>query len=386
MSICTDMSLVASLFPEAAIDKIKTINQEPFAKNEGNEKRMQSVAKLIISVMEKTAQAILKNDLIQFDALTGNHTCQLVSLFVHNRANSQELLQEAKDLSGTVTKLKANLQQWMKEKKTDHVHFFEKNFENLSVSRDMSFLMKCFLLYQVQNKDFSCKTDVNKLNRLTGKSLLDSDIKNDLIDHCRSKLSEESLTFLQNEIYLLNEDTTLFQRMFSELHIRKIAYEGHLEKTFSPLFFQMQAVLKLIKKQGAIVAMQQIGKGKQQRKELFFRSSETEFKEIAKKDISIDTPIIVFKMVVNSDLDQKDLAQKVGEIGFEKIVLMLAAQEPPYDRKTSKLSDLRDKEAIRMITDFKKEAAQIDLDKNNSPFLEFRHILCVPRSKLDEIP
>lgn len=395
MSICTDVSLISSLLTDGIMDKINTVNEDPFSSNKGNEKRMLSVAKLIIAVMEQTAKGILNKDLVKFNGLTGNHTCQLVSLFLLEHADSEPLHNEARALLERAKQLKKIVNDPSLQKPFNNQEFFQVHFRSLAVSRDISFLMKCFLLNHVRQKDFVdeggfvvCKTDPNKLSSLIGKPQLNSEIAKTMLDHCASRLSDESLEYLRGRIGALQGNISLLQRMFSDPHIRKISHEkGFIEKTFSPIFFQMEAVLKVIKKNGGIVALQQIASDKQSgRKELFFQSSENGFKPVLKEEISKETPVVVFKAIMRSDLGVEDLAQKIDHIGFENLVLMLSAQEPPYDRKKSKLDDLDDEEGKQLIRDFISKAGKNELDKNASPFLELRHVLCVTRSKIDEAP
>lgn len=380
MSICTGVPLVSSLFPEKILGSIQNKEESLFPKDsvDKKEQHMLSIAKIIVAIMKKTAQALLCKDLQQFDPTAGDHACQIRIYKVFDLVRSSSLHEEAVQLKKQAEALDQLVKKRSQKGKggIPTKEFFETNFRSLFVSREMDFLLKSFLLTFPKLSDE--KIDPGKLTALSKK--LSSKVTKPLIEYVQNVLSQNSLQFFVERLHL--SDKTFLQEIFSDEFIfKKDPFTKNFpKKFFSPPFFQLQAVLEFLKEDRATVMIKKIGKGEPI--ELFYQATGSGFVRIFKEEISKDTPIIVFEAKVRSDFEEEILAEKIEIVGLEKMILLCASLEPPYERETSKLEDLKHLQGQQMIREFRKEAEESGLGKNDSPFFAMQHLSCIMKEKL----
>ncbi len=256
--------------------------------------------------------------------------------------------------------------------------FFQEHITPLKISREMLYLLRARLLTVTKKPVKTLPngivvTQINEglLSKLS-KSILRVDFpRNDFLAEASSRLSEHSVELIRGIEEKLSLRDPLTSEMLSEEHIRRPKVEGFPSKAFLCLFFQMRAILQHLKEENAVIAIKSIEQDKKQAStHHFIQASRDGFVFIEKAGIDPKAPLVVFEAVI-----QGDLVAQIEKIGFENAILISAAQERPFDPKST-LDDMKNEEAKVLILEHRKKAKEAGLDLEGKTFLLLDHVFC----------
>lgn len=388
MSISIEMvPFVASILPKRIIEK--TDEKSIGSSSEHEDNRMLALVKLLIHLMKRTAKSFLNKEMMLFNANPGDHGCQLRALKLRQLSMSPALLQEAGALVVKVEKLIRNIGGYARKRTRYYMKdFFHQQIEPVMVSKDMLFLLRCFLLTLTKIPDPIQKDDLgyiftildpgqlSKLSKKIQRYFGESSLLIQFLEENKSALAKHSIEVVQ-EVAAEQKDPLCIE-MLSDKHVRKIQVKQFSAKPFSCLFFQMQVFFQHLREQRVVVAIKRLCKDPQQLFYLFFQASKSGFQLLSDEEIKLFNPkILVVVFWGGTELSRDALAKKTAEVGFDRMMLLLAAQEPPYDRMTpSTLEDVSHSEARQLIQKYRDEAQGFGLSKKHQPFFQPRHIFC----------
>lgn len=412
--------LAESIFPEEILVKVK-----------GHEQRMLAITYLLIHLFKQSRAACLKYEIEKFDPNPGNHACQVYAI---KSRHYPLLIEEFETVNDLIIKSTNNVRKRSSKERANETpeDFFKRNFQELKVSEDMLFFLRSYLLFITIVKDPPDemgyqlrKIESSRLNILS--KYFDkyfTRVERELvIGKNKRELSKQSVQVMQaiiakDESNDKNEaiPNKLVKTMLSDKHIREVQIEDlHPPKFFSCGFFQVKAVLDHLKRENALVCITHLERKERPTFSILLRGSKEGFtllsdeemreliptqqkkklsqeeieklicsnraKKIEKRSLSkeeqerlTENSLTIFLGGGDPTLSREEIIKKIKEIGFENVILICAAQEPPYDRATSTLKDVKDPDALKVILEFRDKAQSAELCKEDKPFFRFLHI------------
>jgi hypothetical protein len=363
MSTCTRVPLVDSVL-------LGHFNSD------ASEEAMVANAKLLIGLVNETVKQFLNNNPLEFDANPGDGACQAQALHLHALFQMPHLKEEAVALRGAIEQVKQHLQARRSgvKKEGSATEFFQREVVPLTLSEEMLYLLRLrlFKFTKVRDKVLPNGIVVTR----TEPSKLDSFAPNrfgqeraQFVADAASRLAMQSILHMRAQEERLSCADPLRKAMFKEEQIhRPVVDPRFASKPFSCLFFQIEVLLQALKERGAVIAIKSIGKDP---KHLFLQASASGFALFDPKSFSPEMPIVVFEAVVKEGVD---LPAKVVGLGFEKMLLSCAAQEPPFN-STSTIGDVKMEQAKERIECARAQAKGLGLAKEETFFL-LDHVFC----------
>ncbi|MGL4539545.1 MAG: hypothetical protein ACRCU0_01020 [Candidatus Rhabdochlamydia sp.] len=330
-----------------------------------DEKKMCTVASFITKVVLSALEALKKHDYKKFDANPGDGGCQMRALELR-RLMKMNLEEECSSLEKKVSKINSLVNERCNSKEKNS-NFFQSNFSELRISKDIEYILHCHLSATIkkicitqENGVIVTKSDISRLSKFNKKiDLLNSEFRRKIVEENQKQLSilsVEAVRALSEGIFSLEEkEKKLLLTMLSEEHVHVFTPDEKYEpKTFGCLFYEVKAVLTCLKEERGIVCLKSITKAKKEPFYIFLQSKQPkkEFEVLSEKEyksLNSNTLIIFFEAVMHVE---KEMILKQLECGFSEEVLIQAAHEPPYEPKSS-LKDIKKPEAFTEITTYK---------------------------------
>ncbi len=392
----TDPSLVTSLLPMNLVEVLK---------KEGlQEKPMLAIATLLINVVLRAIDVWTSGDIKKTDPNPGDGGCQLRAYLLYLLFSKGVLSEEALSLKKTMEGINDHVsKRKAKAPEGSAPVFFQGLFANITLTKQMEFLLQCYLLavtrlpYQkLENGIVITRSDCSLLAKLSPKiNDVPVEFRKKIVETAQTNLSASSAALLQEEassLFSLDpKDKDLVLRMLSSNNTKVFTPNPVYEpKTFGCMFYQYKAILARLREEKTPVCFKSIVPPGRKPFLLLFepRAEEEDFLLVPDQEYSrfpSESAMITFIGVIGSQYDRKSFAKKVEEIGFTNLILATAAIEPPYNTATDKKSveeetdlfDITDAEAREEVLSFRNLARAIGCDKKNKdPFLELDHVYC----------
>jgi hypothetical protein len=373
MSIFLEKTLiVSSLLPKSLVQGLQTEKKE---ENLG-EASMCAVALLIVNAVLGATKVLKQRNYKSLDANPGDGGCQARALELR-RLTMMDLKDEcaslekiAKEIKTLVNIRKGNPKERLKC--TSDV-FFQNNFGALIVSKEMEYILHCYLStvlrtpYQtLSNGVVMTRSEMSRLSVLSDKiTVLDRDSRRKIVEENQktlSMLSVAAIHFSATQITSLeSEEKKLMITMLSpeqtHLFTPDVKYEP---KAFGCLFYEAKTVLIRLREEQGIVCLKSIvATGHPSYLLLQSKISGKEFEILPEEECTLlpsMTSVIVFEAVVN--VGKEKAKELLEEHGFTNTILSQAAKEAPYE-PTSRLDDVKVPEAVIEITHHKEKGVKI---------------------------
>jgi len=372
MSTILDMSLSSALLTPELMDMIEA--KDPEFSSGKTEHRMVAIATLLTNIMDRACGALQKKQIRLFDANPGDGGCQLRAIYLHHllKNPSAELFKEAHALRALVQPLKQALNRRNGRQVGSTQSFFHQHFDGITLSTEMAFLFKMFLLtatkvkFRVEeNGIIVTKTDIARLDMLS-KNIhqIDHGLARDrFLAKNAVDLSQESTRFIQEVAGKLDEPNPKTCQVLSEIHAsHPTGDERFVPKLHSCLFFQMEVILQDLKERGATIAVKTVEK-QGSPTHFFFKAYHEGFLPISPEGLEEEEPLVVFEGVVEN---KEEFLTNVSKMGFEKMILTLASKTPPFCSRSS-LDDVTDEVARAKIKSFQ---------DHDASFFLLDHVFC----------
>jgi hypothetical protein len=332
---------------------------------EDDEKTMMAAATLVVNLMQETIQYVEKKIPKGLDAFPGDRLCQGRLIILPELFEKPEVCQEMKQLAEMI---KAKLQILIERRKNQNCScssFFEKEIATLEISEDVRYLMDCRLLMITRATKLvepsgviHTMTDHGNLTKLSPKIQLierkPSRFRELITLNACMRVSAESMVRLQDYSRGMNVPP-LLQRMIGQVVVLKP--DGYPPRTFGCQFFTVHLALCRLLEQKTPVAIRTIVPAGKLHSCIFFKPKENAF-EFQSLDEARQLPkssyVAIFHAVVPSE---DNLIAKVHEIGFIELILRYAAQEVPFEHRSSH-DDVKDAEARQLLEEYRDKAAK----------------------------
>jgi hypothetical protein len=186
------------------------------------------------------------------------------------------------------------------------------------------------------------------------------------------KLSESSLICVQDMANRMQVSPLLLRMLMG---VRQNNPKAPFKpKSFGCQFYEIQLMLTHLKEQEAFIAIKTVVTVGTPQLLLLKPPAQGEefcFVDAAPKE----TLLVVFEGVVQNGLSIEEFKASVQEIGFSRLVLVLASQEEPYEHGST-LDHVTDPEGRAEIESYIQMAPEIDCVKGPNPLLLLDHIFC----------
>jgi hypothetical protein len=388
MSAYTQINVTSALLPPLLLERL----QSPEGRHpQTYEKEMTSVARLIVNLMKETVLTIERRNIRELDANPGDKGCQMRAVLLRELLISPDVSEELKGFKESIKLLvkivhaRRLLNGNLKVNDESTCQFFRKHILPIEVSVDILFLIYCKLLTITKVKHHTESNGIVVTHLQYGRlSILSNDIpiaegvethfREEMICDASIKLAQNSLTSIQNLAKKMCVSPLLL-RMLIGVRQNKPA-KGYKPKLFGCQFYEIQLVLTHLRKQTAYVAIKTVVvKGNPQLLFLKSPAPEEEFRFVEPKDVPQDELLVVFEGVLQQGLSIEEFSKKVELIGFSRLILVLAAQEEPYEHGST-LNDVTDVEGRAEIESYIKMAPEIGCIRDGNPLLLLDHIFC----------
>jgi len=337
-----------------------------------NEKQMCAVALLIAETILGTIEAIAQKNYKAFDANPGDGACQNQALELR-RIMALDLSEECGELEKAALALKELVQ----TRKSSHKErgkmtpegFFETHVESIQISKEMEYLLHCFMLtvtrvpYKtLENGVVLTRTESSRLNKLSKRLSNVSVIANGAQVQL-SKLNMEVIRTHAGSLTTVEKKervTTMLSEEHTHLYTPSARYAP---KAHGSLFHSVQTVMHRLREEGALITLKSIVTEREPF-HLVMRPSEAggTFEVLADSayaDLSADAPIVVFEAVV--DGSRAEVAEQIRTRGFTDLALTCSSKEAPYE-PGSKLSAIKVPEALSEIQGFREKSTRVHFD------------------------
>lgn len=307
---------------------------------------MLKIAQFLLVNARETAKALLGHRLMQFDALVGNQTCELVALEAARIAAKNDVKQEAKELLEEVIQ-KIDRIHRMKSRPANapftSQNFLDPNQCGLAVSAEMLLLIQLNLLKvasQVKPREgrpADLETNVGKAVAEFSRDI-DRDIAKSIVYCAKAKVAEHLLNKLQ-------EDRPN-QSVFAGSLVKRITVSSSAPQPGKPpvatvqlfstmLFYNIAYAMEEISEKQMLVVVKKIPLLKQSTAiALLFRISQnhltTALDRAARKLLPSSAVVIVVEGVVPEQISSADLQQHIEANSLNSLMLTTAAQERQY--------------------------------------------------------
>ncbi len=357
--------LMSSLLPTQIIEGLQAEDEE----KKLGEGVMCAVATYMINSLLRAINTLEKGG--TDDANPGDGGCQNRAL-VNRRLKQIDLKAECESLKKSgeaIKKLLNNRQGNDKPKKCSSSTFIREQFGGLMISQEMEFLVHCHVSavlrtpYEtLSNGVVMTKSDMSKLSKLSnGIGKLDACKRHKIVEENQKTLSILSLVYLREEAAQIstlgNEEKELMILMLSEEHTHVYTPDPIYEsKTFGCLFYEVKTVLIRLREEEALVALKGV---RSFHLLLQPKSCGAEFEVLPDEAcalLSTTESVVIFEAVVN--VDKQKMEELLIEHGFSNIVLAQAANEAPYEPKST-LEDIKVDKALCEINTFKERSLKI---------------------------
>lgn len=360
--------LEKTLLPKNLILRLHTEKKE---ENVG-EKAMCAVALLLINTVSGTIKVLRQRNYKNLDANPGDGGCQNRALELKRLTLLENLNEECQRLEKTAKEIKSllnkrNSNQKEREKCSSHL-FFESHFGSLTISKEMEYLVHCYLstvlrtpCQRLPNGVVLTKSEMSKLSILSNKiTVLDTFTRRKIVEENQKNLSELSVKamhqFAMQVTSLDPEEKKLMVTMLSPEHTHFFSPDinNYEPKAFGCLFYEIKTVLiRLREEQGMIALKSIVSQGNPFHLLLQAKISGNEFELVADESytsLSSKERIVVFEAVVKTK--KEETGKLLMEYGFTNIILAQAANEAPYE-PTSTFNDIKVIEASNEMTRYK---------------------------------
>lgn len=372
MSIATVRPLVTSLLPTHAQEVISKLQENQRCA----ETRMFAITLLITNVVLGAIKALKGGDYRSFDANPGDGGCQVRAMELR-RLVQMDLKGECSFLQKKAQEINKNVQH---RKNTAHKpqnpleEFFLEQFDQLGVSKEMEYLLHCYLsaklrapYYTHENGVIMTKSDISYLAKLSQKiDTLDYTFRRKIVENNQKNLSSLSLDLLRDSAMritsLKGEEKALLITMLSEKHTHVFTPHKDFEpKTFGCLFYEIKVLLSYLKEECGIICLKNIVPKGSEAFCIFLQSqaSQEEFSVLSDQEcrsLNLNSPVIVFTAVMN--LGKEEALKRLKQYRFSDMVLLQAAKETPYEPGSS-LDDIKEDKAVEEITSYQQKETEI---------------------------
>jgi len=388
MSARTQINVTSALLPPPLLERLLS----PEGRNsELCEKQMTSVARLIVNLLKKTVVTIERGNIKELDANPGDKGCQMRAVLLREFLLSPEVSEELQRLKKStkaiekIVQARQSLNGRPKREDESTCQFFRRHILPIEVSVDILFLIYCKLLTVTKVRHHTEPNGIVVTHLQHGNlSTLSKDIhiveglethfREEMICDASIKLAQDSLASIQNLAKRIRVSPLLL-RMLTGVRQNKAAGR-YKPKPFGCQFHEIQLALTHLREQAACVAIKTVVvKGSPQ---LFFLKPPApgeEFRFVEPKDVPQDQLLVVFEGVVQPGLTIEEFSKRVELIGFSRLILVLAAQEEPYEHGST-LNDVTDVEGRAEIESYMKMAPEIGCIRDGNPLLLLDHIFC----------
>lgn len=363
MSSISDISISNVLIPE---NVLKHVN---------NEKIMTALAKLIISIVEKSLAALAKNEFLEFDANTAAFDCERLALCLYSIASSNSVKEEAKKLLEKIDDIKTKILNREKQQSngvSKPEEFFSSEINSIKVSNKIAYLLQAHTLTCTKTiaNDGSFKTDKNKLSAFTI-DITEEDKKSlklcsNIVNFLQQELSKRSMNALKKKIskIITHDSKESLMKMFEEENIVK-KRSGYYSRYFSCCYTNIKSFLLIAQeKQIPIMLKRWIRKENDQPLSIMLQSPSVDepiqcMQDEESKKIGKIMPIIVFQASIPAKIDKEIidedyLRKKISDIGFYEMVLADVAKVVPFGSK-SNLSMVKVEKIQKEMTEYKEK-------------------------------
>jgi hypothetical protein len=342
-----------------------------------HEKRMVSVATLIVNLMKDTIIKIQKHQIRELDANPGDLGCQKRALHLRKILMQPAVLAELKELDKSIKALDALMQTRRTRPGADPTAvFFEKHIAPIQVSPEMMYLLECRLLTVTKVKDHVeptgvvvTKLDYGVLRNLSSNlDCIKYGLREKIISEAAVRMSEKSIALLQEE-GKMRTISPLLERMLNTVRQNKPSHP-YKPKSFGCILYEMQMILIILREQQALIAIKTVvPKGKPQM--IFLRppAPGEDFRVVDIAALPKTELVVVFEGVVQEGLSLQELGARVEQIGFTRLILACSAMAAPFEHGST-LEDVDDLEARAEI------AAHRSIAREIGPLIELDHIFC----------
>ncbi len=370
------MKVTDTLLPPALIQSLRVPEEDESRGH--HEKRMVSVATLIVNLMKETVFKIQKHQIRALDANPGDLGCQKRALLLRKILKLPAVLQEIGKIEATTKALDDLLQK--RRVKDGRLRldddptplFFEKHIASIEVSPEMMYLLECRLLTATKVKDhveptgvIVTKLDYGRMTTLSSNiNFIDGELRKQIVSDAAVRMSQKSIVLLQEE-GKMRSISPLLERMLMTVRQNK-PEAPHKPKSFGCILYEMQLILAILREQQAIIALKTVVlKGKPQM--LFLKPPATgeEFRLVDITPIPKTELVVVFEGVVQKSL--QELGAQIEKIGCTRVILTCSSMAPPFEH-ASTLEDVENLEARTEI------AAHREMAKEN--LIELDHVYC----------
>lgn len=149
--------------------------------------------------------------------------------------------------------------------------FFQEQFSQLHVSKEMEYIVHCYLstklrvpYYVHENGVIMTKSDVFQLVKFSKKiDILDAEFRRKIVENNQKRLSILSVDFIRDSAHRITslkaEEKALLTTMLSEEHTHLFTPDKKFEpKAFGCLFYEIKVLLLCLKKERGIVCLKSI--------------------------------------------------------------------------------------------------------------------------------
>lgn len=366
--------LVTSLVPKSFIQGLQSGKKHETL----CETQMCSVVLLIVNIALGAIKALKQGQYKCFDANPGDGGCQsraleLRRLFMIDLKEEYTALEKvASGIKVLVNKRKGNPKE---RSKCTAQAFFQAHVGTLTMSKEMEYILHCYLStvlktpYQtLANGVVMTRSDASKLSVLSSKitSVLDTPSLRKIVEGNQttlSMLSVAAMRFAASQVISLGSDEKeQMMTMLSPEHTHLftpdiIKYEP---KAFGCLFYEVKTVLTRLREEQGIVCLKSIVvTGSPFHLLLQSPTSGKEFEVLTDEACTSLLPvtaIVVFEAVVK--VEKEVASHLLMEHGFTDTILAQAAQEAPYEPKST-LDDVKVPKALEEIVAYKEKRVKI---------------------------
>lgn len=308
--------------------------------------------------------------------------------FIYRLYGRPELRQEATELKAKAEKVKMFVENsYSKSGKSKKFEgsaavFFNKCMSDLTLSKEMEYLLQCFVLTVVRNPRRQddrgvvyTDTAVSRLAKLSPRIVdVDVAVQTKITEMWKRECTASSVGLLREEAEkttLLNgEEKAHMLFMLSPAMTRTLQPDLRYEpKTYGCLFYEYRAILSRLSEEQGVVCFKNIVK-EASPFALLLQPQEGSFTLIPDKGYcSLNkNPVVVFEGVIA--LSKEAFGKWITHFGLCKAILACAAIEPPYE-KDSKPEDIKDEKARKEILSYREI-----YEKEVRTFLVLDHVYC----------
>ncbi|MCC5832767.1 MAG: hypothetical protein JJU12_06975 [Chlamydiales bacterium] len=352
-------SVVSSLVPMYC-----TGNRTEERENPG-EQQMCAVALLIAETVLGTLKALDQKNYKAFDANPADGACQSQALELR-RVVALDLSEESRQLEKGVRDLKRRVQARKsnsKERKNSSPEaFFSTHVESIAISKEMEYLLHCFLLTvtrvaykRLENGVILTQTDPGRLTILSKKL---SNVK------VIASEAQARLSMLNMEAIRRHAQAELAIEMLSKENTHIYTPDPRYPpKAYGSLFYSVQTVLHRLREERALIALKSIVKeGRPFFLPMIPSCSGGRFEllpESTYPDLAHDIPIVVFEAVVEGS--REAAIEEIRGRGFTDLALTSASKEAPFE-PSSDLSSINIPKALLEIRGYREKRSSVQFD------------------------